>query len=271
MGRTRRRPCRRRDAAGTAARTGRRDASRGAGARSQGSAHPRDGNAGRAGGNHFGRGREERPDPFGLVAPAADRSLRISGARVRPRASFQPPHGLFHIGRRTREGKSQIGVPAPGIEIGPRRRGNAGFRQHAPAEFLAVIRQMRDVGVEIERAIGGREAREPGLWQRRQQQIAVRLVARDIAVELHRRIERRQRRDLRQRRRRDVEILRQHLDRAQQIGRHDHPAQAPAGHRIIFGEAVDDDRLVAELQRRRLVHSIRDAVIDFVGDQPHAA
>ena len=70
--------------------------------------------------------------------------------------------------------------------------------------------------------------------------------------------------------RRDVEVLRQPLDRAHETLRHDHPADAPAGHAVVFRERVDHDRVVVGRQRRRRRRGVGEAMIDLVGDEPQA-
>ena len=55
----------------------------------------------------------------------------------------------------------------------------------------------------------------------------------------------------------------------------DHPANAPARHCIRFCNAIDDDAFVGDLwherwHRRKLVLSIREVLVDFVGDDPNA-
>ena len=60
------------------------------------------------------------------------------------------------------------------------------------------------------------------------------------------------------------------------VGRGDHPADPPPGHGVRLGHAVDDDALVGEVRhehrhRRELVGSVREVLVDLVGDHPHAA
>ena len=59
------------------------------------------------------------------------------------------------------------------VEIDAGGGGDAGFRQHAPAEALAVIGEMPDIGIEVEGAVGRGEAREAGLGQLGQKQVAI--------------------------------------------------------------------------------------------------
>ena len=111
---------------------------------------------------------------------------------------------------------------------------------------------------------------EAGLGQLVEQQRAVLGIDALVGLELVDAVEGAERGHLGDRRRRDVEVLRQALDRPHQRRRHDQPADAPAGHREILGEAVDDDGVVAVRQRRLLGHAVGQAVIDLVGHEPHA-
>ena len=93
-------------------------------------------------------------------------------------------------------------MAAPRVEIDAGRASDADVPQHAAAENAAVIGQRRDIGIEVKRAIGRREALETGFRQLREQQRAIFGIAPAIRFELFGRIERRQRSVLRERRRR---------------------------------------------------------------------
>ena len=59
------------------------------------------------------------------------------------------------------------------------------------------------------------------------------------------------------------------------VGRADHPADAPAGHRVRLGDAVDDDALVGELGHHgghadEAVVAVHEVLVDLVGEHPHA-
>ncbi len=153
------------------------------------------------------------------------------------------------------------------VEIAPRGHRDPGLGQEAPAESDAVAGQRRYIDIEIKSALGRGEAGQPGIPQHGDQPVAIGAVARDMAVELGMAAEHRQGGELRQRRRRDVEILRQAFDRARQIRWHHHPAEPPAGHAVIFRERVDDDRVGAERTRglRRLF--VGNAVINLIRDE----
>ena len=48
---------------------------------------------------------------------------------------------------------------------------------------------------------------------------------------------------------------------------HDHPADAPAGHREIFRERIDDIDVVADFERRHRPAFVLDAMINLVRDK----
>jgi len=72
-------------------------------------------------------------------------------------------------------------------------------------------------------------------------------VAADMPSEFGRR--RTAMREVRQGRRRKIEIRRPGLDRAGEIGGTSHPAEPPAGHAVVFRERVDHDRIRHPLAR----------------------
>ena len=147
---------------------------------------------------------------------------------------------------------------------------NSRLRQHAAAEFLAVIGQPRHIRVNVEGAVRGGEIVEASPRQFFQEHPAVFRIALHVAVEFRFAVEHRLGGELRQGRRRDEEVLRQPLHRPQQDFRQDHPAETPAGHGEVLGEAIDHDGLVAEGQSRRRRFAIGNAVIDLVGDKSDA-
>src|SRR5436190_682200 len=79
--------------------------------------------------------------------------------------------------------------------------------KHAPSEVKTVGRELRHVGIEIERAVGREEMFEASLRQTLDQDAAVFFVAALDRVHLGMAVERRLRGDLRQRRNRDRQIL----------------------------------------------------------------
>ena len=54
-----------------------------------------------------------------------------------------------------------------GIEIDPRRGGDARVAQKLPAEGQTVIGQMADVRIDVERPVRRRDLAEAEAWQRR--------------------------------------------------------------------------------------------------------
>src|SRR5258705_8407368 len=150
---------------------------------------------------------------------------------------------------RIREAHVLPGAVVPEIESG--RDGDAGFLEHVPAEAVAVGREPFAVRIDIERAFGRGRNVEAEAAQFRQQEVA--LFAECVAPFLEQRDRVRMKRGkrglLRQVRRRNEQVLRQFVDRGDVWLGRNHPAQAPSGHAEIFGEAVDDEYIVGELQR----------------------
>ncbi len=161
---------------------------------------------------------------------------RLNVAQLSP-STPHPPHRLPHRLPAPRIRQPPI-LPAPcRIEIRARRHRHAGLAQQTPGQRRAVVRPIRHIGVDVERAICWQHPRQPQSRQRIQQQLAVRHIDRLVGLQLLLRLERGQCRHLRDRRRRDVEVLRQALDRPHQRLRQHHPADPPARHREVFREA----------------------------------
>src|SRR3546814_21080806 len=81
------------------------------------------------------------------------------------------------------EGEAHEVPPAVGTEVDAGRRRHADLCQHALAERLAVVGQRRDVRVDVEGAVGRRQALEPRLRPLAQQKAAVPRVSGHVAVE----------------------------------------------------------------------------------------
>ncbi len=64
----------------------------------------------------------------------------------------------------------------------------------------------------------------------------------------------------------DEEVLRHFLEGADQFVRHHQPAQAPASHIEVLGEAVDGDHVVVQAQRRYRRRVVRQTLVDLVDD-----
>src|SRR5690349_10596071 len=77
----------------------------------------------------------------------------------------QAPRRLRDGRFRAGEGKAHRRAAARRVEIDARGRGDPGLVQHAPAEGLAVVGEMTDLGIEVEGAVGRRQAVEAGLGQ----------------------------------------------------------------------------------------------------------
>src|SRR5207249_730334 len=70
---------------------------------------------------------------------------------------------------------------------------------------------------------------------------------------------------------RDEEVAVERLERADVLGRGDHPAQPPARHREGLREPVEHERLVRELENRAVAAALGETVVDLVRDDGHAA
>ena len=147
---------------------------------------------------------------------------------------------------------------------------NAGFVEQPLAEVERVVGERRDVGIGIEGPVGRRAHAKAQPCQPGIEHLPILGVMRLLHLGIVPLAERCSRRHLTQRRGGDEQVLLQHLGAPHQVLGQHHPADAPAGHAVVFGERVDDDGIVADLQRRRLFRAIGQAVIDLVGDQRDA-
>src|SRR5579862_7258684 len=84
-------------------------------------------------------------------------------------ASLQPLADTLdrftHFLRRPRIGKADELPPVNGIEVDPRSSGDIRLFQHFAGEFEAVGCEVRNVGIKIERAVGGQKFGQAGAWQ----------------------------------------------------------------------------------------------------------
>ena len=156
------------------------------------------------------------------------------------------------------------------IEVEARGHRDPGLGEDAGGERAAVVGQVADVGVDVEGAVGRGDVAEAGLRQPLEHQRPVGAVDGAVGLELLGGVERGERRHLAGVRRADEQVLHQPLDAADVRLRHHHPADAPAGHREVLGEGVDDVDLVADLQRRDRAGAVVQAVVDLVGDEADA-
>ena len=72
---------------------------------------------------------------------------------------------LLDVASRAGERQSHVRAAAHGVEVDARCDRNTGVVQQLRAERQRVRRQMRHVGVDVERAVGGRKAVDADLWQ----------------------------------------------------------------------------------------------------------
>src|SRR5690606_19171634 len=159
-------------------------------------------------------------------------------------------------------------APASLVEIDPRRCSNAGLIEHQLCEGEAVVRKLADVYIEVEGSVGRNDAVETGFRQLGQKKLAIGGIHPLVGLELRQAIESSQRSYLRYRRRRNVEILGQLLDGPHQLLGNDHPANPPAGHREVLGEAVYDHDVVGVLESRLRRHAVGQTMIDLIRDEP---
>ena len=157
------------------------------------------------------------------------------------------------------------------VEIDPRGDRHARIAHQLHREFQAVVGQMADIGIDVERAIGRSDAIQPQIGQRGQHQFAVARISRHVGLKLCLAIERDQARLLADHRRGEKQVAHPRARLFRQVfGRHE-PAQAPAGHAEILGKTVYHQRVGRHLQHAGRGHAIGDAVVDLVGDQADAA
>ena len=161
-------------------------------------------------------------------------------------------------------------MPVDRIEVDPRRDRDAGLLDEAAAKAQAVVREVADVGVEIERAVGWGDAAQADARQLGEQALAVLRVLRDRGDQLGHVVEGGERGVLRQARRHQEQVDEVVVQRAHAGGRRDDPAQAPARHAKELREAVEDDRVRVERECRRRFDAVADAVVDLVGDHARA-
>src|SRR4051794_780107 len=64
-------------------------------------------------------------------------------------------HGFAHVVGRARVAETDIPVPMHRIEVYARRRRDMGLLQHLSGEIQAVGGEFRNIGIEIEGAVGG--------------------------------------------------------------------------------------------------------------------
>ena len=163
-----------------------------------------------------------------------------------PGPLFEPAGRFAHIFKGSSIAEADEVPPFSLVEIDPRRGCNANLVQHSPHKAFAVAGQVRDIGVKIECAVRWRELAEACVRQLIEQHLPVPGIGGLIRFEFFRGVKSSQRAKLRNCRRRDVEVLSETLENADQPLRHHHPAHAPSGHRIVFREAVYDDGFVPE-------------------------
>jgi hypothetical protein len=88
-----------------------------------------------------------------------------AGGRCLSEPARDARHRFAHVVGRARVGKANEGAAVDRIEIDARRRRDMRLLQHPLGEIETVGGEFRDVGIEIERAVGRQEFVEAGLRQ----------------------------------------------------------------------------------------------------------
>ena len=202
-------------------------------------------------------------------AAAVEKRQRWSAVESRSRASSMSAPGPAKLSRMNRP-PSTVSKSMPGATR------DAGAGQQVVGEGHRVVGEVPDVGVHVEGAVGGRQLGDAEPRQPVEEEPAVVGVPRDVAVELgvRRVAEGREARPLSEHRRADREVAGEHVDRAAQPVGDQHPADPPAGHREVLGEAGRrrpprgwSPRRCAPAGSPPSERGVLDAVVDLVGDQ----
>ena len=193
------------------------------------------------------------PRPSLQVGCTGSELAAVTRALLEAAPAREPPRRLGHVRRRAGIAEAHIAAAALGIEIDARawRRRRCRPASRLVKATLSAVKRA-DIDIEIEGAVGRARCGRARPW-----------AARSAAAPGSRR--RRAcwppARPCRRRRRaprpgpRSAARCRGSAPAARSAApglRHHQPADAPAGHREIFGEAVDDDRLVRVGERRLL-------------------
>jgi len=141
--------------------------------------------------------------------------------------------------------------------------------QEMRTEPLCILGKRTHIAVQIKRTLRLHINAEAQLAQGRQQIIPALPELLTALLENRNclRLETRQRRMLGHARGTDVEVLCQLFQLRHRIDRRHQPAQAPAGHAEILGEAVEHEGIVIDLQHAGGVAAVGQAVIDLVHHQ----
>src|SRR5215467_1358903 len=159
---------------------------------------------------------------------------------------------------------------APEIDPGGERHAGSFERTHG--EAFTVHAEGRAIRVDEEPAGGHDRNTETQRPQRGDQEIAARLELPTAPFEDRQRgpFEAGKRSTLRRRGRRDVQVLRKLLEVPYVPPRSYQPAEAPASHVEILGEAADYESVLSKLERASRFARVRKSEIDLIDDQ-HAA
>src|SRR5690606_18516822 len=134
------------------------------------------------------------------------------------------------------------------VEIDPRRRRDTRLFEEGFAEFEGIIGEAADACIGVERTVARGRQVKADIAQALRQQRAVLGVMRLLLFRIVALAESNRRRDLAEGGRRDEEVLLEDFRAADQVLGQYHPADAPAGHAVIFRKTVDDYGVPSQLK-----------------------
>ena len=157
--------------------------------------------------------------------------------------------------------------PASRIKIKARSNCDTGIFEYLGGKSKRVISVVGHIHIDVERPIRRREFRQSGILQTCNHQVAISRIDSAVPVQFGRAVHRIKRKFLSRVRGADKHVLRQTLDPADMILRHDHPAHTPARHREAFGKRVHNIDVVDDLQSRDRRLVIIDPMVNLVRDK----
>ena len=168
-----------------------------------------------------------------------------------------------------RVGEADVAVGEVVPEVVARRHGHVGLVEQTGAPGRAVVGEGRDVGVDVERALGHDGDPDAEVAEAGDQDVATGPVLGDALGDDRpaRRCQRPERGVLGRCRGRDVEVLGQRLDGRHRPRRADEPADPPARHAERLGEAVDHERVVGGGEHGGRRHVVDELAVDLVDEE----
>src|SRR5580765_6299377 len=206
--------------------------------------------------------RRSSPKRKGCSRPYVNSSARRRARRCkalryrsRARAAQHPSESLYafpEVLQRARVSEAHVALGGVRPEIEPWCDGHARLLEDAERELSAVLRKTLAAGVDVEGSLGDQGDAKAKAAQCRHHVIAASTEFFPPLFEHSQRFgtERRQRRVLRRGGGTDESVLGELHDISDVGLRRDDPAQPPAGHAEIFGEAVHHEHVVGEIEHR---------------------